>query len=442
MIHASDHGGRSRKALLAGLAGRIAGGTFVVLAAGALSVPAGAVASVVLRVCPTGCQYDQIQPAVDAAAPGDTIAVGPGIYTGGIVIAKSLTVRGSGAADTVITGGGPVITVSGGQVVIRGVTVADGDSAADGGGILNTGTLTLTRATVTGNSAGGSGGGLANTGTTARAHVSKTRFVANTAALDGGGIEDRDSAHLTLRSDSVRKNSASAGGGIEVAGAASATGRDVTVSRNTSDLGGGIIVVGAMLRLRCSAIRGDDATESGFGGGIEIAGFRHGPTAIVAVMGSTVTGNSAGTGGGVDVESNSRTTFAHDIVSRNTASADGGGIATDSARSATLRLANTRVTGNVSDGDGGGIYNSGVARGGIAVTTKLTDDKVNANSAARDGGGIYNDVGGSAAFDNKTNVNRNKAQAGGGVYVAGGNVALNGATVRANNPDNCEPTAC
>lgn len=68
--------------------------------------------------------------AGERAAAGDTIAVGPGSYTGGIVITKALTLFGAGAGSTVISGGGPVITVSGAPVLIRAVTVTGGHAPA------------------------------------------------------------------------------------------------------------------------------------------------------------------------------------------------------------------------------------------------------------------------------------------------------------------------
>ena len=132
------------------------------LAVALVVVPGSAVAASVLRVCAHGCAYTQIQPAVDAVSAGDTVAVGPGSYAGGIVIAKALRVSGAGAGATVISGGGPVITVSAGPVLLRGVTVTGGSAPGDGGGILNTGTLTVAGVTISGNAASGNGGGIAN----------------------------------------------------------------------------------------------------------------------------------------------------------------------------------------------------------------------------------------------------------------------------------------
>ena len=46
--------------------------------------------------------FPTIQAAVNAAAPGATIHVGPGTYTEQVVITKDLDLRGSGAEATVI----------------------------------------------------------------------------------------------------------------------------------------------------------------------------------------------------------------------------------------------------------------------------------------------------------------------------------------------------
>ena len=65
-------------------------------------------------------KYDTIQMAIDNAAAGDTITIGPGTYTANIVIDKRLTLQGAGSgaddsSNTIITSstsGTPVITIT------------------------------------------------------------------------------------------------------------------------------------------------------------------------------------------------------------------------------------------------------------------------------------------------------------------------------------------
>ena len=104
----------------------------VVAAGAAVAVGAGQAAAATLCVgAKTGC-FPQLQAAIDAAADGDTIAVAPGTYAGGITIDKSIRLQGAGAGATVITGGGPVLTIfratapDGLSVAIDGVTITGG----------------------------------------------------------------------------------------------------------------------------------------------------------------------------------------------------------------------------------------------------------------------------------------------------------------------------
>ena len=64
-----------------------------------------------LTVCPHGCQFSQIAPAVAAAKSGDTIQVGPGTYAGGVTIGISVHLAGAGPGATIIRGGGSVLTI-------------------------------------------------------------------------------------------------------------------------------------------------------------------------------------------------------------------------------------------------------------------------------------------------------------------------------------------
>lgn len=72
-------------------------GTLVVIAS-----PAGPAHAVTHRVLVVPRDFATIQAAVDAAAPGDTVNVGPGTFTEQVVINKDLGVHGAGAAATVI----------------------------------------------------------------------------------------------------------------------------------------------------------------------------------------------------------------------------------------------------------------------------------------------------------------------------------------------------
>ena len=101
------------------------------LAPAASAAPAAG-AQRTLTVCPDGCQFGQIAPAVAAARSGDTIQVGPGTYTGGVTIGVSVHLLGAGPGATIIRGGGSVLTIGAfgalrePAVSISGVTITGG----------------------------------------------------------------------------------------------------------------------------------------------------------------------------------------------------------------------------------------------------------------------------------------------------------------------------
>jgi hypothetical protein len=111
----------TRRLLLAGL-----------VAAATTAAGSGSAAAATLTVCPSGCAFSQIGPAVAAAKNGDTVAVAAGTYQGGITIDVSVNLTGAGPGRTIISGGGPVLTIgtfgaaSEPTVSIDGVTVTGG----------------------------------------------------------------------------------------------------------------------------------------------------------------------------------------------------------------------------------------------------------------------------------------------------------------------------
>ncbi len=179
---------------------------------------------------------------VAGASAGDTITFASGLscppaspitLTSTIQISQSLTITGPGASRMAVSGNHtvtPVLNVTSGGVRISGITIEDGGPfSEEGGGIGNSGTLTLTDDTVSGNSAD-NGAGIANAfgGTLT---LTDDTVSGNSGLVQGGGIFNH-SATLTVTDSTISGNS---GGGISSNGTMTLT--DSTVSGNS---GGGI----------------------------------------------------------------------------------------------------------------------------------------------------------------------------------------------------------
>jgi hypothetical protein len=97
-----------------------------------LLLASGQASAATLNVCPSGCPYTQLAPALAVADDGDTIRIGPGTYNGGVTIDVSVKLVGAGAGRTIISGGGPVLAIgefgasAEPTVSIEGVTVTGG----------------------------------------------------------------------------------------------------------------------------------------------------------------------------------------------------------------------------------------------------------------------------------------------------------------------------
>jgi hypothetical protein len=82
--------------------------------------------------------YPTLQAALDAARDGDTVRLGAGTFAGGAAITKSISLVGAGPGATIISGGGPVLTIgvqdaaAEPTVSISGLTITGGENHGDG----------------------------------------------------------------------------------------------------------------------------------------------------------------------------------------------------------------------------------------------------------------------------------------------------------------------
>ena len=323
---------RSRVLFVAAIASLMAGGFLAVS-----SVPPASAS-------PTGitvhCPADNLQTAINAAAPGSTLLV-DGTCTGDFSIQKDLTLSGPAILDGggigVTLGVGPGTVVlndlviqngvgidglgggvwNGGQLTLNRSTVTN-NTANDVGGVFNSGQLTLNRSTVSHNTAtNGDAGGIFNcaaslhefglcTGAPGRLTLNYSTVSNNVVSGDGGGIVNDGQAVMTLNSSIVSGNTAGHdGGGIENNGTATLNGSAVLHNSSAGGSGGwsgggGLSTTGPTT-LNFSVVAANSAAW--LGGGI----FAGGPMTINS---SIVTGNSAAPGGGGMVAWDGPTTIA------------------------------------------------------------------------------------------------------------------------------------
>lgn len=225
----------------------------------------------------TTASYPTISAAVADALSGDTLLIGPGTYAEHVLVDRSLTLRGTGAAPgpsrVSITWSDPafssdILTVTAGvelhlsgvyltstgnvrglyasfatlvelkdvivegtsgssggglyldnsTVELRDVLVSGTSASADGGGILALNVdLTCDACTITGSSTFGDGGAIASVG--GSLELRGSRLLGNSAASSGGAIRGQWSGGaLSIRNTLIHGNSALLGGGIHAMG--------------------------------------------------------------------------------------------------------------------------------------------------------------------------------------------------------------------------------
>ena len=165
----------------------------IVLAVGlgiGLSQPARAVTLTVCAIPGAECSYTTIQWAVTAASAGDVISITAGTYVeNNIIISKSLSLAGAGAASTLVDGGAAnrVFAITA-DVALSDLTVQNGYVTGNGAGILASGALTLTNVNVISNTANGSDAGGGGVYANEAAVIAGGLFQGNQASASGGGL--------------------------------------------------------------------------------------------------------------------------------------------------------------------------------------------------------------------------------------------------------------
>ena len=159
-----------------------------------------------------------------AGSGADTITLSGGTVTldvgSSITISSDLTLTGAGAGTTIIQAAAtpdvadfPVIKILGGSTVaVSGVTIRHGVTAQFGGGISNSGILTLSDSVVSFNTSADRGGGIFNGGGGQLTLVDSILSDNTSTVNAGGGIISFGS--LTITGSTVSGNVAGGAGGV------------------------------------------------------------------------------------------------------------------------------------------------------------------------------------------------------------------------------------
>lgn len=358
--------------------------------------------------------------AIAQAAAGDTIILDAGTYNeSAITISKNLFVFGKGPGQSTVDalGANRVFLVPEaieatlcGMTVTNGVTAGQGgglqnngdtevsnvvflnNQAVDGGGIANLNEISLVNSSLNGNTASGGGGGLYN-GIGATATLSMSLIQNNSATNAGGGIYNL--GIVELNTTRVIGNSSQFGGGIFNEDQGELRINNSTVSSNTASASGGGIFNDGLFDIVGSTFALNTAANQG-------GAIYHSPSASLStITGSTINLNVAAVGGGIFADA--PLTINSSFILENTATtSNGGGIINNSQ----MEINGTTIARNVADGGGG------IATGTVSNTI-VNDSIFEANNAIGAGGAVYNN--GYFEF-NRSTVRLNTSPFGGGLF--------------------------
>jgi predicted outer membrane repeat protein len=210
--------------------------------------------------------------AIALAASGDTIQIAAATYQENLGIPFNLTLNGAKAATTIVDGTNTVnvFTVGTGiSLTLSNLTIKNGVGYSGGGGVDNSGTLTVNQSNFYTNTAL-SGGAILNTGT---ATISSTTFSGNSPYFFGhsascGAIDNRSSMTVTASTfvNNYANNNNTSGGAICNGGTLTITGSTFSTNSSQGNIGGyggAIYGYAGTLAITNSTFSQNSATTSG-----------------------------------------------------------------------------------------------------------------------------------------------------------------------------------
>jgi predicted outer membrane repeat protein len=262
--------------------------------------------------------------AISLAASGDTIQIAAATYQENLSIPFNLTLNGAKAATTIIDGTNSlnVFTVGTGiRLTLSNLTVERGVGYTGGGGVDNSGTLTVNNSIFSLNTAS-TGGAILNTG---MAIISNTTFNGNSPYFFGrsascGAIDNRSA--MTITTSTFNTNYA-----------------------NNNFTSGGAICNGGTLAIADSTFinNSSEGNNAGYGGAI----FTYAGT--LTVTNSTFSANAATTSGGAIYSEGGTVQISNSTFGNNPETIGGGGALSNAGSSVLIQnsiVANSANGGN------------------------------------------------------------------------------------------------
>lgn len=353
----------------------------------------------ILTVGPdTGCDYADLQTAINAAQNGAELRLRNTTFTGNFsIFGKDLSLRGgyescnatsptfSSTLDADNSGRPLTIgqSMTATEVTLVDLVLENGDSVSRGGGLLIDGSeadheATLDDVTVRFNSSDSNGGAiyLFGDGDHRLTIRGDTLVFDNAAGNEGGGIycSGRDGAGLVILEDGtlLGNESTNEGGGISLHDCNLFTEPGARIASNIGgSVGGGVAAIGSsFVRLDGDGsdvlVSNSVSSSTGDGGGLFVA-----DTATAEVINAVIRDNSASTGGGIFARGDATVTMGYDSngtcpppdcsrLSDNSGEAGAALFVTDNA---SVAVRQSRITGNTASNEaavaavsGGALY--------------------------------------------------------------------------------------
>jgi hypothetical protein len=233
---------------------------------------------------------------------------------GGIFNAGDLTVSSSIVSGNKAIAGAGIYNTATGSLTIESSKLTK-NLAVYGGALANTqGAITIQNSEIIGNKAGYGGGCFQQLGTL---NIQNSSISGNRGVYFGGGFSI-EGGTVTIQNSVISKNRGYVGGAQYVSGGSHSI-ENTTISQNTSAESGGAmwVTTGAVLEIKQSTIAKNRTRESG--GGL----FLQNSGGSVLVQNSTVSGNKAKRGGGID-QSSGNLVVENSTITGNSANLGGG----------------------------------------------------------------------------------------------------------------------